>query len=467
MFVALLGSALSFEAFPARYTIRGTWNLPYINLTNPITIVVEPTRTYTNKYHGLEQIWTTLGEERFYRKIVTRDNETVCFQHTVMDGQDWDEELVQFLPKPDGFSFMGIRQYNGRLCELWEKNESTPKPQTWRIYINPKTKYPVSYWMKAISIYHSHYDIYILNVDEFFPYALPGTWVIPDICKGDKLPEEPRETQHEDIGFRVRPDQHGTPSWINKLGGRRTTVSNENPEVCKLYKATGVNVPVNFSWRDHPTPVTGPVRNQAACGSCWAFGAAQALESQLALKTGVFRELSVNQLMDCTWEAKNNACDGGESGPAFRSLINKSAGLFLEEDYPYMAVAGYCNSNPQKPVAKIVDCIAIEKTSKALKEAIYKFGPATIGINVIESMLMYTGGVFDDEQCKGAAGDLVHEVLLTGWKVIDGKEAWEVKNSWSSYWGYEGYIYIQAYNQEHNCGVTTDAKIPFIETIKQ
>ena len=171
--------------------------------------------------------------------------------------------------------------------------------------------------------------------------------------------------------------------------------------------------------------------------------------------------------MDCTWDAHNNACDGGESGPAFQSLINQSAGLFLEKDYPYIGVAGLCNRNPEHPVAKVVRCYAIEKTTQALKEALYQYGPATIGINVLDSMSFYTGGVVDDETCTGTSGDLVHEVLLTGWKVIDGKAAWEIKNSWSTYWGDEGYIYIQLDHQEWNCGVTTDAKIPFIEIINE
>ena len=466
MLAALFGSALAFDAFPGSYTIRGSWNVPYTNLSNPILIVVEPTRTYTNKYGGLEQIWDTLGEERFYRKIVAHDNETICFQHTVKEGQKWDDELVQFLPKPDGFQYMGLRQHRGRLCELWEKNESTPKLQTWDMYIDPETKYPVSYWAKAISMYSSHYDVYVLDIDEFYPYALPGTWVIPEICQGTELPEEPRESQRNEVGFRVKPKQ-GKPAWINKLGGRRATIANEDAEVCRLYKAQNFEVPVNFSWRDRATPITGKPRDQVACGSCWAFGTAQALEAQLAIKTGVFRELSVNQIMDCTWDANNNACDGGEAGPAFRSLINQSLGLFLEKDYPYIGVAGICNRKPEHPVAKVVDCLAIDKSTQALKEAVYKYGPASIGINVIEPMLMYTGGVVDDETCTGASGDLVHEVLLTGWKVIDGKEAWEVKNSWSTYWGDEGYIYIESYNQEHNCGVTTDAKIPLIEIIEQ
>jgi aminopeptidase C len=59
---------------------------------------------------------------------------------------------------------------------------------------------------------------------------------------------------------------------------------------------------------------------------------------------------------------------------------------------------------------------------------------------------------------------MVHIVLLTGWKWIDGKLAWEVKNSWSTYWGDQGYIYVQAANQEWNCGITTLAIAVTVQT---
>ena len=128
-----------------------------------------------------------------------------------------------------------------------------------------------------------------------------------------------------------------------------------------------------------------------------------------------------------------------------------------EEEYPYLGVSGICNKQPEETLGRIVDCFHVERTTNAVKEALYKYGPLAISINVVENMSLYTKGVFDDETCTGADDDMIHIVQLTGWKVIDGKEAWEVKNSWSTYWGDEGYVYIQSENQEYNCGVTTRA----------
>jgi C1A family cysteine protease len=163
--------------------------------------------------------------------------------------------------------------------------------------------------------------------------------------------------------------------------------------------------------------------------------------------------------MDCTWDNGNFGCEGGESALAFTSLIKSGVGIAYESDYPYIGLSGMCMKDESlyKSAGRVAKCFAIERSRAALKEALFTFGPVSVGLTVTEKMLMYTGGVFDDPECTGAYDDLGHEVLLTGWKTIGGREVWELKNSWSEYWGDQGYIYVQSENQENNCGVTTDA----------
>jgi len=319
--------------------------------------------------------------------------------------------------------------------------------------------------MKAISMYQSHYDVYILDIDSYTPSAMPGFWNYPslDECNVPVPADSKVHDFHKSHGL-----SSGRIAQIRRsLGRRRSSLRGDDEGACKRFSGHQDYVPPKtFSWRDVPG-VVGPPRDQVACGSCWAFGTAEAMEGQLGLKTGIFRPLSVNQVMDCTWDGNNNGCNGGEAGPAYRSMVNQTLRVTYEEFYPYIGVTGQCKRNiPDEETALLVkDCLKIDPSTKVLKEAIATLGPATIGINVPEGMLLYTDGAYTDMTCTGAKSDLVHEVLLTGWTIIDGKEAWEIKNSWSSYWGKDGYIYIQSEDQEHNCGVTTDAKIPIIDLL--
>ncbi|CAG04626.1 unnamed protein product, partial [Tetraodon nigroviridis] len=66
-------------------------------------------------------------------------------------------------------------------------------------------------------------------------------------------------------------------------------------------------LPARFDWRDNA--VVGPVQNQQACGSCWAFSVVGAVQSVHAIGSSPLVELSVQQVLDCSFQ--NNGCDGG------------------------------------------------------------------------------------------------------------------------------------------------------------
>ena len=90
-------------------------------------------------------------------------------------------------------------------------------------------------------------------------------------------------------------------------------------------------------WRSKLTPV----KNQGACGSCWAFSATGAVESAYAIATGALRSLSEEDLVECAREPYGNlGCAGGDFVGAFEYLL-AAKGLDSEVDYPYTARDGF------------------------------------------------------------------------------------------------------------------------------
>merc|ERR1712190_545777 len=77
-----------------------------------------------------------------------------------------------------------------------------------------------------------------------------------------------------------------------------------------------------------------PVKNQGQCGSCWAFSATEAIESQMILAHGAKYDftLSPQQIASCAPSNGTYGCDGCNGG-------------FTEGAYEYLkTVAGLANS---------------------------------------------------------------------------------------------------------------------------
>lgn len=94
----------------------------------------------------------------------------------------------------------------------------------------------------------------------------------------------------------------------------------------------------NIDWRDKKV-VTG-VKNQGACGSCWAFSTTGSFESALAIKNKKLPSLSEQELVDCSRAQGNYGCGGGLMTNAFNYV--KKFKLGTEKDYPYTARNGSC-----------------------------------------------------------------------------------------------------------------------------
>ena len=67
-----------------------------------------------------------------------------------------------------------------------------------------------------------------------------------------------------------------------------------------------------MDWRTKGV-VTAP-KNQAACGSCWAFSTAETLESHIAVKTGKLLTLSEEEFVSCMPNPNDCGGTGGCQG---------------------------------------------------------------------------------------------------------------------------------------------------------
>merc|ERR1711977_433949 len=74
----------------------------------------------------------------------------------------------------------------------------------------------------------------------------------------------------------------------------------------------------------------------------------------------------------------------------------------------------------------------------------------------------YTGGVLTSAAC-GPMGAMYqdHCVMAVGLNSTAPTPYWIVRNSWSSTWGEEGYIYLEM--AKNTCGLADDATIPAVK----
>ncbi|XP_035727441.1 digestive cysteine proteinase 1-like [Vespa mandarinia] len=213
------------------------------------------------------------------------------------------------------------------------------------------------------------------------------------------------------------------------------------------------NVPDSIDWRLYGA-VT-PVKDQSVCGSCWSFGTTGAVEGAYYMRYGKLVRLSQQALIDCSWGFGNNGCDGGED---FRSYqwIMKHGGIPSEDEYGgYLGQDGYCHINNVTMAAKISGYVNVTSGSvDALKVALANHGPISVGIDAShKSFSFYSHGVYYEPACGNTVDKLDHAVLAVGYGVLKGKAYWLIKNSWSNYWGNDGYILMA--QKDNNCGVLT------------
>ena len=235
---------------------------------------------------------------------------------------------------------------------------------------------------------------------------------------------------------------------------------------------TGGDLPGSFSWTNFGGDWTTPAKDQANCGSCWAFGALGAMEAALNIASGdptTDIDLSEQYVLSCLPAA--GSCSGGWMSEALLYIQSDSPGSSgngingcpKETCMPYQAVDSIpCSSKCSDwdyftdPIAEDnilfqIDQIGVTSINpnspsdwELLKSWVYDYGPIVIDIYASSGWSSFFWSNHDPTDVyEGTESSTTnHANLLCGW--VDDPNVhnggyWILKNSWGTGFGYNGF----------------------------
>lgn len=223
-------------------------------------------------------------------------------------------------------------------------------------------------------------------------------------------------------------------------------------------------LPSSIDWRDYN--IITPVKDQGACGSCWAVAATEIIESYVAKKSGLLSTLSIQQLVSCSSNPNacggNGGCDGSISQLGWQYVID-FGGIYSDYQYPY--TSGYTNagissncsdiSSIASPFAKISDYADVPSNNyEATLNALANIGPLSVVVSA-DNWGAYETGIFNG--CDLSTNAVIdHGVTLVGYGIENGQKYYLLRNSWGVDFGESGYIRIARTDDDSDlCGIDT------------
>lgn len=221
------------------------------------------------------------------------------------------------------------------------------------------------------------------------------------------------------------------------------------------------------------------IRDQSACGSCWAFAAVEAMSDRECI-VNHHNNLSISaQDLNSCCDSCGDGCDGGYPSAAWEYYVNtgivdsncapyslpscdhhlpNSTHPCPSDEYPTPPCPSSCvdgdNWNSDLWFGQTAYSLSGEED---MMTEIYQNGPVETAFSVYEDFLSYKTGVYQH-----TTGDYLggHAVKILGWGVQGGQKYWLVANSWNPDWGAQGYFMILKGVDECGFEDEVDAGIP-------
>lgn len=187
-----------------------------------------------------------------------------------------------------------------------------------------------------------------------------------------------------------------------------------------------------------------PIRNQLSCGSCWDFSAISTVEGA-AITAGLADNslnLSEQEVLSC---GQNGGCNGDWPSTALKYAMEK--GIPHEADVPYRANSGNGQCYNGNKRVRIAGYAYIGDGSGQgvpsdddIKTALITYKcPVSVAVAVDNAWASYGSGIFNGTL--NNPNYINHAVNIVGWKTVNGRTVWKVRNSWGTQWGDGGYMW--------------------------
>ncbi|XP_065549432.1 cathepsin O isoform X1 [Lathamus discolor] len=233
------------------------------------------------------------------------------------------------------------------------------------------------------------------------------------------------------------------------------SIPHKLPRYIKVPKGKEKPLPKKFDWRDKK--VIAEVRNQQTCGGCWAFSVVGGIESAYAIKGNNLEELSVQQVIDCSYN--NYGCSGGSTVSALNWLNQTKVKLVRDSEYTFKAQTGLCHYFGHSDFGVSIAGFAAYDFSdqeEEMMKMLVNWGPLAVTVDAV-SWQDYLGGIIQYHCSSGRAN---HAVLITGFDRTGSIPYWIVQNSWGPTWGIDGYVRVKI--GSNVCGIADTVSAVFV-----